>query len=575
MSERSGYVYAVWQTVNGTNWHVRYSYSTDGGNKWSKSIILGNNFPCVPPGPLPVILAGSPSNSFEVMVAYRRSDLGIQTRRTTTSPGATGWSAPITVAGTNGNSMNPSLSYQPNSYGYFSLTWIESGKVYHAYYYPNTWSNVTFVNSPIYGLVQNDANPSYALTSSPYTQLYDKFIVWQATSSGRDIIIANRNFSSVFQTFEPSSSSTHYYKPSVTGHSYSSASLLWHDSSSAGKDVRKSYYQPESGGWIDPGFVVGTNGFNASTSIANPNGGTAKVVWTEGNASPYVVHVDGPYLSRSVSPDATALESTSFEHRRRVILREADGSFLSVDIGGGALTNGEQVDQLLEFVSVDDTAKYSPEQALLTLQSKPFVFPSQSNGLRVTRSVRTKNVSAFTNQGRIQLELVNPSSGAMIRSFGSLDLKENNGALSVDDTARTIPGSIGSTIVKLRVRVDNLLSSSDARATIINRSIENAGGRQAAPKVQAQLPAAISLAQNYPNPFNPLTTIEYSLPEDGRVTLKVYDILGREVLTLLDEFANAGSYRVQFDAKSLASAVYFYRLQVAGFSMVKKMLLLR
>jgi photosystem II stability/assembly factor-like uncharacterized protein len=84
------------------------------------------------------------------------------------------------------------------------------------------------------------------------------------------------------------------------------------------------------------------------------------------------------------------------------------------------------------------------------------------------------------------------------------------------------------------------------------------------------------LDQNYPNPFNPTTTINYQIPQTGFVTLKVYDILGIEVANLVYEEKPAGSYEVEFSASgSLASGIYFYRLQAGGYSEAKKMILVK
>ncbi|MCZ6775576.1 MAG: T9SS type A sorting domain-containing protein, partial [Ignavibacteria bacterium] len=80
---------------------------------------------------------------------------------------------------------------------------------------------------------------------------------------------------------------------------------------------------------------------------------------------------------------------------------------------------------------------------------------------------------------------------------------------------------------------------------------------------------------NYPNPFNPTTTLSYQIPQAGNVTLKVYDVLGREVVTLVDEHQVQGRYAVKLDGRNMASGVYFYRLQVHDFVAVKKMLLLK
>ena len=81
--------------------------------------------------------------------------------------------------------------------------------------------------------------------------------------------------------------------------------------------------------------------------------------------------------------------------------------------------------------------------------------------------------------------------------------------------------------------------------------------------------------QNYPNPFNPETTIKYAVPKTVNVELKVFDILGREVKTLVNETKNPGYYEVQLNANNLASGVYFYRLKAGEYNKTDKMLLLK
>jgi len=89
------------------------------------------------------------------------------------------------------------------------------------------------------------------------------------------------------------------------------------------------------------------------------------------------------------------------------------------------------------------------------------------------------------------------------------------------------------------------------------------------------VPSVFSLSQNYPNPFNPTTTIKYSITKSGLVTLKVFNLLGQEVATLVDKAQNAGEHVVDFDASELASGIYIYRIQVGNSSLSKKMILLR
>ena len=87
------------------------------------------------------------------------------------------------------------------------------------------------------------------------------------------------------------------------------------------------------------------------------------------------------------------------------------------------------------------------------------------------------------------------------------------------------------------------------------------------------LPSEISHFQNYPNPFNPTTTTDYQLLKRSFVTTKVFDILGREVRSLIGEIKDPGTYSISFNASSLASGLYFYQLQSGDFVAVRKMLL--
>ena len=83
------------------------------------------------------------------------------------------------------------------------------------------------------------------------------------------------------------------------------------------------------------------------------------------------------------------------------------------------------------------------------------------------------------------------------------------------------------------------------------------------------------LEQNYPNPFNPSTTIKYQIPELSFVTVKVYDVLGNEVATLVNEELTAGDYEIEFNGEELTSGIYFYRLKAGNFIQTKKMLLIK
>ena len=89
------------------------------------------------------------------------------------------------------------------------------------------------------------------------------------------------------------------------------------------------------------------------------------------------------------------------------------------------------------------------------------------------------------------------------------------------------------------------------------------------------MPTEYALNQNYPNPFNPVTNIRIQMPKTGFAKLTVFDVLGREVKTLVNEELKAGSYRIGFDGSRLSSGIYFYRLETHDFAETRKMILIK
>ncbi len=101
------------------------------------------------------------------------------------------------------------------------------------------------------------------------------------------------------------------------------------------------------------------------------------------------------------------------------------------------------------------------------------------------------------------------------------------------------------------------------------------GGVLTAINIAPVLPDKIELLQNFPNPFNPLTKISYKLPAGNFIILKIYDNLGREIKTIVNEYQDAGLHSVTFDGKNLPSGIYYYKLQAGDFRLTKKLVLLK
>lgn len=94
-------------------------------------------------------------------------------------------------------------------------------------------------------------------------------------------------------------------------------------------------------------------------------------------------------------------------------------------------------------------------------------------------------------------------------------------------------------------------------------------------EVNVKPPDKFSMSQNYPNPFNPKTRIDIELPESGKVTVKIYDVTGKEIATLVNDFKEAGYYSLDFDGTNFSSGIYFYRIFSANKYIVKKMVILK
>ena len=131
-------------------------------------------------------------------------------------------------------------------------------------------------------------------------------------------------------------------------------------------------------------------------------------------------------------------------------------------------------------------------------------------------------------------------------------------------------------IIERRIENFNPTDKKDFMDKLSNdiKLIEQINTAKTTKKTISNVPKTYKLYQNYPNPFNPTTTLKYEIPKDAEVTIKVYDLLGREVFSI-NEYKKAGSYEVKFDGSNLASGMYFYAFEVNGYKDTKKMVLVK
>ncbi len=194
--------------------------------------------------------------------------------------------------------------------------------------------------------------------------------------------------------------------------------------------------------------------------------------------------------------------------------------------------------------------------------------------------------SGGTNYSYGRIYLLNGNTGAFISpdtSMNTIDQAAWAFAITGSYSSRgdgDIPGNVSAYASTYDVKWDqneNLYSQSYYGWTVekwkyngtlpsFTTGVEEIGG---------ELPSGYTLSQNYPNPFNPTTTVEFTIPQSGFVSLKVFDVLGQEIATLINQEKGAGTYRATFDAANLPSGTYFYTLKAGSYSAVKKMVILK
>jgi len=285
-----------------------------------------------------------------------------------------------------------------------------------------------------------------------------------------------------------------------------------------------------------------------------------------------------PYYSSDFSSSNVAFTFTEFIEG--VI---ADGWQYSTQNPGDYLMDGVVIKSAIGTDTFLIKSIYSPTQLLLPL---PFTFDDQWGSVFTITNTTYYNGVPFTTI------IANHTETVSVDAYGPM----------------TMPG--GTVLQALRVRRDDrytspsppfyvrtisysFMTKSGAVVEVVasDTSSPNSGTIQtdgvtwsstniSGVEDENGIPAQYSLSQNYPNPFNPVTIIKYSIPavetqNFASVQLKVYDVLGNEVATLVNEEKPAGSYEVKFNASQLSSGIYFYKLQAGNYSEMKKMILMK
>ena len=386
--------------------------------------------------------------------------------------------------------------------------------------------------------------------------------------------------------------------------------------------VRRS----SSGSWSS--FFKAGN--NAATTNNNSSSSTVSeqsvITWSEGTApnynSKWVRRVDGSYTDvQNLSHNGKqnqASNGTNLENIKGTIFSTTSSPFMlslsttnfNQQFGGGGITKvGELIelsygregviykngveflfnigdiivgDSVIKFIEQPDTILYSSAEELNSVVKTVPFYLSPSTEFYFTDFYYVLNDSladtALTANDIVnfKVELVKEQTGQVVGTFDNITYTKEYLDKYANVSYQVNCSNISPGDYYLR-----LVTTTEGSSEYFLGNVQNSGeglDKRKYTRINfdgTTLPVAYSLEQNYPNPFNPSTTIRYQIPKEGMVTLKVYDILGAEVATLVNEEKIAGRYEVNFDASRLASGVYIYRLNVNDFVNVKKMVMLK
>ncbi len=301
------------------------------------------------------------------------------------------------------------------------------------------------------------------------------------------------------------------------------------------------------------GPITGSHFHNAA---AGTSAGVVKTVSFTGNT------VSGTWRSTDASQPLTDL-----------LLSELLKGRLYFNVHTSANPGGEIRGQVLLTSGVGFTAKLEGSQevpAVTTTASGTGSVRLNIDGTvtyDITASGLTPTASHFHNAPV-------GTSGGVVRTITLIN-NTGSGTWSSGDASQPLTDLLLRELVKGKLYM-NVHTTANSGGEIRGQVLSSTGIVTSVEFLQDEpIPLGFNLTQNYPNPFNPTTVIRFAIPESSFLTLKVFDVLGKEVAVLVNEMKVAGNYNVQFEATKLVSGIYFYRLQAGNFVQTRKMILMK
>ncbi len=518
-------------------------------------------------------------NAAGVALVYRKNSTeGLKVKTKWLLNGTWTWQAESTIPQTDANSINPSIIGETGKI-HIAFESQSSIKYKLAYNQGLNWLYYSLIDlSYGCGFSQNNY-PSISLKSGsiPYvmvswTGIYlaaaDKKVAKEQDESIRRYAAVSKvGYSTSWGGFSNFSNNVKYTNNNSLITSAGSI-LAWSESNGQ----YSKYVRRKSDGTYDAITSLSANGIQTLVSNGSAFDNMKAMVFNTQTSAPYLLNkcTDSFPLNK-----VGKTETIDISYGRSGVVAKNGVEFL-FSIGDVLLD-----DQTINFVErVDTLPLLNIDEMNLVARTNNFSLSSESELIFSDYYyVVNKNLaSSLSDEFNVSFkcELVNATTNQVVGTFDNVTYNKLNVQEYANPSYLIDCSGIesGNYYLKLTTSVNdsvNLFISDIQRDDIVleksNLLIRNFKGEG--------IPIVYNLTQNFPNPFNPSTTIRYQIPQDGIVTLKIYDILGREVATLVNEEKVAGKYEVNFNASSLASGVYIYKIQAGSFINSKKMILLK
>ncbi len=560
-------VHLVWQRqIASDRYEVWYSRSADNGSSWTNPAVLPDASEVKVSayqtgGPMPVIAEGRFDRGNKLFLVFC-SSTGLR-YRVSENDGAT-WYVPDdeSISGQyNDRVRSPSLA---GGRHFFSLTYDYAGVVtglWSRIHDGRRWSNEKDVQDGTGSALGE--HPSVAIDADK-----QPIAAWSAMTSGleiRRILLrqggSDNSWGKWFVEFGAGGNLIDWHYPSLTYYNRDrfgayGVAIVNHTSTNAVKLIKYN------GDELDPPWSIETaseSGAWANISAEGFSSGKPTYLWTDQSGSPYQIVLGSDGVIKSTANELS--------HSRRVVIRhKPTNGALSLEVSRMAIVTaaGDTLPLPFKRRPLRDSTNITLSNVWEYLGTAMSLLPTDARWLVMTRSFVASGPMVLPRN--FSLRVLGPG-GAQL---AVLDTGSVSGTLRLN-----IASFAGRTII-IRASL-NLIGVPASAVSLCAGDVYLLEEVEAKSKLAAvqELPSRSTISQNYPNPFNPSTIISFQLPVSSFVTLKVYNVLGQEVTTLVNEEMKPGSYEVMFDAFHLPSGVYFYRISAGSYVEIRKLILMK